>query len=263
MYWYLWSKNFFRLSSSCTWGYGSVVLMLPSINCVYYQCLLHAIFILYSHIFILQSRVPVYATHNPAGTSVQNMIHWSQVGISGAWWEVVENQHWKVLCIPRNRKYAHTSGLPSFQCPGLLSLLPVLSFLGQTALHADSPNSYGGLPWWLSGKESACCSRRHRFDPWVGKIPWRRAWQPTSVFLPGGPPWTDKPAGLQSPGSQRVGHDWATKHTEHFSINPWTQFIWNISGWAAKSIMDINESLSFNIEFWLYDHISQKYACLF
>jgi len=30
--------------------------------------------------------------------------------------------------------------------------------------------------------------RRHRrfgFNPWVGKIPWRRAWQPTPVFLPG------------------------------------------------------------------------------
>ena len=26
---------------------------------------------------------------------------------------------------------------------------------------------------------------RHRFNPWVGKIPWRRAWQPASVFLPG------------------------------------------------------------------------------
>ena len=26
---------------------------------------------------------------------------------------------------------------------------------------------------------------RHRFDPWVRKIPWRRAWQPTPVFLPG------------------------------------------------------------------------------
>ena len=25
---------------------------------------------------------------------------------------------------------------------------------------------------------------RRRFDPWVGKIPWRRAWQPTPVFLP-------------------------------------------------------------------------------
>ena len=27
--------------------------------------------------------------------------------------------------------------------------------------------------------------RSQRFDPWVGKIPWRRAWQPTPVFLPG------------------------------------------------------------------------------
>ena len=26
---------------------------------------------------------------------------------------------------------------------------------------------------------------RHKFDPWVGKISWRRAWQPTPVFLPG------------------------------------------------------------------------------
>ena len=31
------------------------------------------------------------------------------------------------------------------------------------------------------------CLRRSRpgFDPWVGEIPWRRAWQPTPVFLPG------------------------------------------------------------------------------
>ena len=27
--------------------------------------------------------------------------------------------------------------------------------------------------------------RRPAFDPWVGKIPWRRKWQPTPVFLPG------------------------------------------------------------------------------
>ena len=26
---------------------------------------------------------------------------------------------------------------------------------------------------------------RDRFDPWVGKIPWRMAWQPTPIFLPG------------------------------------------------------------------------------
>jgi len=31
-----------------------------------------------------------------------------------------------------------------------------------------------GLPWWLSGKESTCNVGEHRFNPWVGKIPWRR-----------------------------------------------------------------------------------------
>ena len=35
------------------------------------------------------------------------------------------------------------------------------------------------LTAWLSDR-----FRRHRFDPWVGKIPWRRKWQPTPVFLP-------------------------------------------------------------------------------
>ena len=37
--------------------------------------------------------------------------------------------------------------------------------------------------------------------------PWRRAWQPTAVFLPGEFPWTEEPGGLQSTGSQRVGHE--------------------------------------------------------
>ena len=40
------------------------------------------------------------------------------------------------------------------------------------------------LPVVIS-KESACQCRRRGFSPWVGKILWRRAWQPTLVFLPG------------------------------------------------------------------------------
>ena len=32
---------------------------------------------------------------------------------------------------------------------------------------------------------SQCRRHRHEFDPWVGKIPWRRKWQPNPVFLPG------------------------------------------------------------------------------
>ena len=45
---------------------------------------------------------------------------------------------------------------------------------------------------------------RPGFNPWVGKISWRRAWQPIPVFLPGEFPWTERPGGLQSMGSQRV-----------------------------------------------------------
>ena len=45
-----------------------------------------------------------------------------------------------------------------------------------------------GLPWWLSGKDCACnagATGDPGSDPWVGKIPWRRAQQLTPVFLPG------------------------------------------------------------------------------
>ena len=38
---------------------------------------------------------------------------------------------------------------------------------------------------WLSGEEPTCQCRKHRFDPWVGKIPWRRKWQPIPILLPG------------------------------------------------------------------------------
>ena len=49
------------------------------------------------------------------------------------------------------------------------------------------------------------------FDPWVGKIPWRRKWWPTPVFLLGESQWTEEPSWLQSMGSQRVGISLVTK----------------------------------------------------
>ena len=42
-----------------------------------------------------------------------------------------------------------------------------------------------GFARWLNGKESACQCRRHRFNPWIGKIHQKRKWQPTLLFLPG------------------------------------------------------------------------------
>ena len=66
------------------------------------------------------------------------------------------------------------------------------------------------VPGGTSGKEPACQCRTHkrlRFDPWVGKIPCWRAWQPTPVFWPGESPWTEEPGRLWSVGSQRVRHE--------------------------------------------------------
>ena len=42
---------------------------------------------------------------------------------------------------------------------------------------------------------------RHGFDPWVRKIPRKRAWESTPIFLPGESPWTEEPGGLQCIGS--------------------------------------------------------------
>ena len=55
-------------------------------------------------------------------------------------------------------------------------------------LAAAAARDVWSFPCGTSGKEPACQCRRHKrsgFDTWVGKIPWRRAWQPTPVFLPG------------------------------------------------------------------------------
>ena len=59
--------------------------------------------------------------------------------------------------------------------------------LNSTLHHIDLIDTWS-FPSVASGQEPACQCRKHKrcgFDPWVGKIPRRRAWQPTLVFLPG------------------------------------------------------------------------------
>ena len=63
---------------------------------------------------------------------------------------------------------------------GHLGCFQVLAIMNKAAV-----NTVCGLPWWLSSKESTCQCRRCGFTPWVWKIPWRRKWQPTLVYLPG------------------------------------------------------------------------------
>ena len=67
---------------------------------------------------------------------------------------------------------------------------------------------------WLNGKESACQCRRCRirgFNTWMGKMPWRRKWQPTLVFLPGKSRRQRSLAGYSPWGRKSIRHNSATK----------------------------------------------------
>ena len=92
----------------------------------------------------------------------------------------------------------------------LLGAFTSFFFLNKT--HLTRYVFVAGLPWWLSGKESVNQYRRGRFDPWVRKIPWRRAWRPTPVFLPGEFHGQRSLVGYNPWGSQRVRCNWACMH---------------------------------------------------
>ena len=65
------------------------------------------------------------------------------------------------------------------------------------------PFHSGGLPWWLSGKESAYQYRRRRFSPWVRKIPLEKEMATYSSILAWEIPWTEELSRLQSMGLQK------------------------------------------------------------
>ena len=58
-----------------------------------------------------------------------------------------------------------------------------------------------------TNKKIVCQYKRYRFNPWVGKIPWRRKWQATPVFLPGKFHGQKLPGGLQSMGVTKEESD--------------------------------------------------------
>ena len=73
-----------------------------------------------------------------------------------------------------------------------------------------------GFPGGASGKEPTCQCRRHRrcgFSACVGKIPWRRAWQPTPVFLPGESHGQRSLAGYSPWGHKESDRTDVTSHT--------------------------------------------------
>ena len=80
-----------------------------------------------------------------------------------------------------------------------------------------------GFPGGSVVKNHLQCRRckwhmRCGFHPWVGKTPWRRAWQPTPVFLPGESQGQRSLAGC-CPWGRRVRHHWARTHTPNSRLS--------------------------------------------
>ena len=75
------------------------------------------------------------------------------------------------------------------------------------------------FPDGASSKESACQCRRHKrhvFDSWVRKVPWRRKWHPLQKIFHWKIPWTEDPDGLQTMWLQEKS--WTELMTEHTCI---------------------------------------------
>ena len=69
-----------------------------------------------------------------------------------------------------------------------------LKYLVTGPLQRKFPDPYWAFPMAQWVKSLPAGDRRCGFDPWVGKIPWRRKWQPTPVFL------LEKSHGPEEPG---------------------------------------------------------------
>ena len=90
--------------------------------------------------------------------------------------------------------------------------LSVVIWIKVTCLRVSFVDQQCSLPGGAAVKNppaNAQRHKRHRFDPWVRKIPYRRKWQPVPVFSPG------KFHGQRSlAGLQRIGHDWARREQD-------------------------------------------------
>ena len=117
----------------------------------------------------------------------------------------------------------------------------------------DTMGFHGGL----DGKESSCNARDlGSFDPWVRKIPWRREWLPTPVFLPGKSHGQGSLAGYSSWGHKRVGHGWVTNtFTFHDTIGA------GFSYWIGRFTQPAFRTQTLPIQPWTHTASLQALLC--
>ena len=94
-----------------------------------------------------------------------------------------------------------------------------------------------GFPGVASGNESSCqcrSDRSCRFNLWVGKIPWRMAWQPTPVFLLGESYRQRSPAGYSPWGHKESDTTKMTSHTHTMLAT--LKFLKTSTWWTEKCV---------------------------
>ena len=121
----------------------------------------------------------------------------------------------------------------------------------KTPLSIKTISQTGGKTFKLdcgtSGKEPACqCGRCNRrgFDPWVGKIPCRRAWQPTPVFLPGESHGQRSLTGYSPQGHKETDMTEVTQHIAHKQFIPRTYKELNKTNRTIKNLLEIRMNIS-------------------
>ena len=101
-------------------------------------------------------------------------------------------------------------------------------------------NPMDGGAWWAAvyGVTQSWTRLKRLSSSSSSSIRSMRAWQPTPVFLPGESPRTEEPGGLQSVGSQRVGHNWVIKHIR--SIDGYIRNHLRSIGWVYKQLYEVS-----------------------
>ena len=105
------------------------------------------------------------------------------------------------------------------------------------------------LPCWL--KQSRICLQfgRPLFDPWIGKIVWRRKWQPTSVYLPG-ESHGQRNLVVHGPRDHKESDNRATK----LKYTHWRKICLH---WG-KLLMIVHKYFYFNYHFYSFNVLEQK-----
>ena len=104
--------------------------------------------------------------------------------------------------------------------------------------HFPLSKNTGGFPGSsvVKRRQYGSC-RRPRFGPWVGKIPWRRKWQPAPVFLPGESHGQSSLAGYSPQGcteSDMTGRTHIHEHRASNQAEEWSQWEETDQSWRES-----------------------------